>query len=89
MAATYQAGSVESLYDAASNNSSDFSTPEAITAPHLSLLQTLSDNKLGVALALFAIFVLAQLLNRKKLPKGVKPLPILPGLPWAGRFWCG
>ena len=86
MAATYQAGSVDPLYNGANGS---FAGPAATTAPHLSLLQTLSQNKLGVALALFVIFALSQFLNRKKLPKDAKPLPILPGLPWAGRFWYG
>lgn len=25
--------------------------------------------------------------GKRKLPAGVQPLPRLPGLPWAGRFW--
>ena len=76
----------DALYNAARNVSGSFS-PEVSTAPQLSLLETLSNNKIPIILAVFAIFVLGQVLRPTKLPAGAKPLPILPGLPWAGRFW--
>ncbi len=78
----------DAMYNAARNVSDSFS-PEVSTAPQLSLLQTLSDNKIPILLALFAVFVIGQILKpkNKNLPPGSKPLPELPGLPWAGRFW--
>jgi hypothetical protein len=86
MASIREAAGADALYNAAKNISGSFS-PEVSTAPHLSLIETLANNKLPIILAVFVIFVLSQVFKREKLPEGSKPLPILPGLPWAGRFW--
>ncbi|KAJ8606892.1 hypothetical protein MRB53_040645 [Persea americana] len=51
-----------------------------------SFLQT---PRLSIALAFLVLIVLARIASSKgkKLPPGVKRLPRLPGLPYAGRFW--
>ncbi|RMX80617.1 hypothetical protein D0867_16369, partial [Hortaea werneckii] len=48
----------------------------------------LQNPKVALGFCLVFVFVLERVLRgRRKLPAGVKPLPRLPGLPWAGRFW--
>ena len=86
MAASIREG-VDAAYGAAQNISGSFS-PEVSTAPQLSLVETLANNKLPILLAIFVAFVLGQVLRpNKKLPPGVKPLPQQASIPWAGRFW--
>ena len=77
----------DAAYAVAQNISSSMS-PEVSTAPQLSLIDTLANNKLPILLAIFVAFVLGQILKpNKKLPPGSKPLPQQASIPWAGRFW--
>lgn len=47
-----------------------------------------SQPKVLIGFALLLVIVLAKVFGSKeKLPPGVKRLPRLPGLPYAGRFW--
>jgi hypothetical protein len=80
-----EAVGADTLYNGGSNTTG-FS-PEVSTAPQLSLLELLSNNKVPILLAVFAIFVLGQIFKPVKRPAGSKPLPMQTSLPWAGRFW--
>ncbi|KAF2772703.1 putative P450 monooxygenase [Teratosphaeria nubilosa] len=63
------------------------------TAAHISPLPSsswLSQPRAIFGFVLLLAVVLGQAVrvaNKKRLPAGVKALPRLPGLPWAGRFW--
>ncbi len=86
MAASMREG-VDAAYGAAQNISGSIS-PEVTTASQLSIIGTLTNNKLPIVLAIFVAFVLSQILRpNKKLPAGSKPLPQQASIPWAGRFW--
>lgn len=80
MAASIQdAGMADALYNATTYASDTFSA-EVQAASQLTLVSTLMNNKFAVAFALLAIFVVGKFMTGgDKLPKGVKPLPQLPG----------
>ena len=80
MAASIQdAGMGNALYNATTYASDTFKA-EVEAVSQLSLVSTMMNNKLAVTVALLAIFVVAKIMTGgEKLPKGAKPLPMLPG----------
>lgn len=87
MAESIQVSNSAGLFGAADNASAG---PTAgIEAPAPTKLTTFSPTVI-FGFSLIVLFVLAKafgLGKKQKLPPGVKPLPRLPGLPYAGRFW--
>ncbi|KAK3722478.1 hypothetical protein LTR37_002470 [Vermiconidia calcicola] len=86
MAASIREAAAAYSMNAASNATDAFTAD--VSSSSLSIVSTLLNNKLAVLFAVLVIAVVGKIVSGgQKLPEGVKPLPILPGLPWAGRFW--
>ncbi|KAK4545499.1 hypothetical protein LTR36_002849 [Oleoguttula mirabilis] len=85
MAESIQSFEAGSVFPAGNASFSDSPTLDASMLTGSVLFQS---PKLTVGISLLIFFLLAQVFRGgRKLPAGVKPLPRLPGLPWAGRFW--
>ncbi|WPH03647.1 cytochrome p450 monooxygenase psod [Acrodontium crateriforme] len=83
--AAFDAAGQESLYPA--SNASTYLNSPTLDASYLAGFLTLQSPTVTVGLCVVIALVLGRIFGRRKLPQGVKPLPRLPGLPWAGRFW--
>nr|POF04147.1 cytochrome p450 monooxygenase psod [Quercus suber] len=70
------------------DNSSTFTDAPMLDAPAVQRFSLLQDPKIALGFCFLLVIVLGRVFSGgRKLPPGVKPLPRLPGLPWAGRFW--